>query len=132
MPRLRLAAFALIALGVALLLVAAARGDVRVGFFLVIPFVAGTGLLPFLGTLALMAGVLMLFLGAAAPHARRDVQPEAGAAWEPGRERSSGGVILLGPIPIVWGSDRRILPWMVAAGVLLLALSLGVGWLLSR
>ena len=102
-----------------LLAYAAMNGDVRVGLFLIVPFVYGTGLAPFLGMLLVMAGLFMLaastFTGAL-------------PAGEGRVESRSGGVVLLGPIPIVWGSDRRILPWMVAAGVALLALALLLTW----
>ena len=119
---------------------AAMRGDVRVGLFLIVPFVYGTGLAPFLGMLLVMAGLFMLAVssftgmlpprGAWAEDDGRAGPPAGGAAsgerWQ-SRSRH-GGVVLLGPIPIVWGSDRRILPWMVAAGAALLLLALWLTW----
>lgn len=119
---------------------AAMQGNVRVGLFLIVPFVYGTGLAPFLGMLLVMAGLFMLavssFTGMVPPRGE----------WVEGERRvesRSGGVVLLGPIPIVWGhgrsrsedvpehvrrSDRRVLPWTVAAGAALLLLALWLTW----
>lgn len=127
MRRSRAVAAALLALAAALFAVAALEGDLRVGFFLFIPFVAGTGLVPFLAMLALVAAFVVFAAGSFAPtpdeaRARHAPPPEGDAEARPRRARS-GGVVLIGPLPIVWGSDRRVLPWMVAAGALLLLLA---------
>lgn len=105
--------------GLGLLAYAATTGDVRVGLFLVVPYVVGTGIAPFLGTMLIMAGLVMVFVGGLPPMRGWERDP---AERSEGSVRSrSGGVVLLGPIPIVWGSDRRILPWMVGAGLLMTA-----------
>lgn len=141
--KLRALALAALVGGIASLAVAASQGDVRVGFFLIVPYVYGQGFLPFLGSLLLMAAALLWFAGsvsdATRPGAGRYVfsGPGAGdsAPWPSDERRAerrsrSGGVVLLGPIPIVWGSDRRVLPWMVAAGAALLLLGLLVAFAL--
>lgn len=103
---------------------AAVSGDVRVGLFLIVPFVYGTGLAPFLGMLLVMAGLLML----AASSFTVALPPRGeGIGGERRVETRSGGVVLLGPIPIVWGNGR-VLPWMVAAGAALLLLALWLTW----
>lgn len=120
---LRSAALASLLGGVALLLYAVATGEARVGIFLIVPYLVGTGAASALGMLLLLVAAVAWALSAprAAPPVERAPQDEAPG----GRARTrSGGVVLLGPIPIVWGSDRRILPWMVAAGAALLLLAL--------
>lgn len=138
MRTLRAVGLATLLAGGLLLAYAAVNGDVHVGLFLIVPFVYGTGLAPFLGTLLVMAGLSMLvfssFAAALPPQGewREDERPVASrsggvagsARDKPWTRSGHGGVVLLGPIPIVWGSDRRILPWMVAAGVALLVLAL--------
>ena len=122
-------ALALVALlaGLALIGLGVARGDVRVGLFLIIPFVYGTGIAPALGMLLLFAAAFLWMVGRVTAYAGPP-PPEAGAPIE--RRSRSGGVVLLGPIPIVWGSDRRVLPWMVLAGVVLLGLAILLTFLL--
>lgn len=135
-------ALAALLAGLAILAYGSVRGDVRFGFLLFIPFVYGTGLLPALGMLLVMAAAFLWLLGAASrrmPAAAsddlHDLPAEAAArenrlrGAEAGRADGSaassrhGGVVLLGPIPIVWGSDRRILPWMIALGAAMLVLA---------
>lgn len=148
--RRRQAGLLLVVLGLALLVWSALQGDLRVGLFLVVPYVVGTGLLPFLGFVLLVAGAF-LALAAGFPRAAGD------AAWEPadaappppgrdarrdawegpggaraGRRAKHGGFVLLGPIPIVWGNDRRMLPWLVLLGIGLVVLMLVLPMLLAR
>lgn len=121
---------ALLVAGAALLVWSAAQGDLKVGLFLVVPYVHGTGLLPFLGFVALLAGA---FLALAAGF--RPVEPPLPSAGPPreepsGRTSRHGGFALVGPIPIVWGNDRRLLPWLVLLGLALMVLALALSWLL--
>lgn len=116
---LRAVAWLLLAAGALLVGLALARGEVRVGLFLIVPFVYGTGLLAAGGMMLLMAGAIAWFLSLVPPlHA---IPPREG---EPGSrvERRGGGVVLLGPIPIVWGTDRRVQRWMLVLGAVILAL----------
>ena len=126
---LRLAGPVLLAAGVALLVVGALRGEVRGGLLFIIPFVYGEGPLAALGALALMAGLLLTFAARFAGAAR--VGPSRGAAAIPAGERRvrHGGVLFIGPLPVVWGSDSRMAKWAAALGLLLLVLAL---WLLRR
>lgn len=119
MNGLQRAALACFVLGVGTLVYAGVRGELRVGLFLVVPFVVGTGPWGALGMLLLMAAAVLGVLGAA--RGMGAMAPDE--AGERRVERRSGGVVLLGPIPIVWGSDRRSLAWMIAAGVALLVLA---------
>ena len=139
MRGLRLAALAALLAGIALLVYAGMQGSLRVGFFLIIPFFYGTGAAAALGMLLLMAAGVLWFMGAfqalaPPPSDGGEAPPPAGGAHAPPerveRRSSSGGVVLLGPIPIVWGSDRRVLPWMVATGAALLVLALLVSFAL--
>lgn len=148
MNGLRKAALLSLLLGLAAIAYGAAQGDVRVGLFLIVPFVYGTGPWPFLGMLLLMAAGVLWFMGTARElggftsvssppgYGRAERSHGPGPAYAdrtdtryadedaPRGERrvKHGGVVLLGPIPIVWGSERRILPWMVAAGAAMLVL----------
>lgn len=133
MNRAQSAALVALLAGLALLAYGASRGEVRLGLFLFIPFVVGTGAAAALGILLLMAAAFLAFAGLASRAAGRWGGAPPGAYDEPTappRETRSrhGGVVLLGPIPIVWGSDRRVLPWMIGAGALLLVLALLVTW----
>ncbi len=128
-----LAGLALIAWGVI-------RGEVSVHLVVVIPVVTGTGPIAALGMVATMAGLVGWWLTRLAPPAGRERSArrpdEARGAQQPsdrapGRveretETRGGGVVLIGPIPVAWGSDRSSLLAVIVAAVVLMLVALGV------
>ncbi|HWG92281.1 MAG TPA: DUF131 domain-containing protein [Candidatus Thermoplasmatota archaeon] len=123
-------------LGIACLVYGAMQGQVRGGLFLIFPFVAGTGIWGFLGMLLLMAAAVSWFFGQARrmvpeedPYVER-LEPLEGrdryggyARPEPRVERRSvrrgGGLVMIGPVPIFWGSDRGVVKGLLWLGLLL-------------
>ncbi len=131
LPGLPIATVALLTTGVALLAVAAAQGDVRLYLVLVIPVITGEGAAFAIGALALMAGVLMALVALPLATAARAGPPEAppalGAPLPPATEGGSsswGGVVFIGPVPIVLGSDPGMRRYMLAAAVVMAILLL--------
>lgn len=113
--------------GLALVGFAVARGEVHVALLLLVPVVYGTGVAATSGMLLLMAaGILWVIGGARDAADRPEATPRADLA-ERAPDRRGGGVVLLGPIPIVWG-DARVRPWLIAIGLLFLLLFLLVSW----
>lgn len=143
----RLVSWSLLLAGLASLGYAGLQGELDVYLVLVVPVVAGSGAWSALGFLATIAGIAGLFwtsatrrMGSGAgrgpqqpPGARREEswEPETSRTGEPERETRGGGVILIGPIPIAWGSDRSTLGWLVAAGVLLTVAAVALTFVLS-
>lgn len=130
---LRLVFLLAILVGGGLLAVAVATGQAEVGLLLVVPFVVGSGPLPFVGTLLLFFGMVGFFLGTA----RRVTSPTGRARSDAGTSRAAeeprtegGGLIMIGPVPIVVGSDRRT-ALLAALGGILVLLGLIVAWLLA-
>lgn len=134
----------------------ALQGELEVALFLVFPVVYGSGIWGLLGIGLLMGAFGAFFLDAAAglPGAppggrgRRGTgfgdEPGAGEPSRPGEARPredpwagagdqeeggwlrGGGVVMLGPIPIVLGSDKR--STMVLMGLAVLLMALGLAW----
>jgi len=99
---------ALLALaGIACLAAAAAQGSLHVGLFLIAPFVYASGGWAFLGMMLLVAAAIAATLGGFSRVERASV--------------AQGGLVLVGPIPIVWGS-AGVRRWMLALGAAMLAL----------
>jgi uncharacterized protein (TIGR00304 family) len=136
---------ALLVAGIAAMAVAIARGDAELQFVLIFPVLSGTGAVFALGAGLLILGVLVAFIGlplltasrveeAPPPQAppRSPTPPAQGARpRDPGADAGPrwGGVVLIGPIPIVFGSSARVSMWMLVLAavvtVLLLVLLLG-------
>lgn len=125
----RLSSFAMLTLGALLLAWAALQGDVTVHLLLFIPVVQGTGPAAALGGLLMLAGVLTWFL----THLRTfDTHHAPTAPKDPPegeRRTQSGGLLLIGPIPIAWGSDRTTLLALILAAIALMATAAVLLWL---
>lgn len=126
LPDLLIATVALLTTGVMFLAIAAAQGDVRLYLVLVIPVVTGEGAAFAIGALALMAGIFMALVILPLASAARAGPPEAPPAQGPppagtAPEGSSswGGVVFIGPVPIVLGSTAPMRRYMLVAAVVM-------------
>ncbi len=119
----------LIAGGAAAIAVAVATGGARAAIVVVFPVVYGGSLLFAAGVGLFAAGVVTLpFAVVATEEARSDRAVVEGSA--------SGGVVLIGPVPIFWGSasgvSRRVRVAAAIAGAIALAVVVGVLVVLAR
>jgi uncharacterized protein (TIGR00304 family) len=107
--------------GVLMMALAVARGEASVYLVLIIPVIVGTGPLAFLGVFLVFAGFLLTFLLGpfrfeAEPEGQ-DIRPVSSEGAPPARRW--GGVLFLGPIPVMFGSDPRMTRTMLLIGVVL-------------
>lgn len=112
--------------GAGCLAYAASIGQASVVVVLILPVLVGTGPWAFLGTLLLMAGFALGFF-AWTGHSRMARIPGAPAGAPPGAAEgrtSTGGFLLLGPIPIAFGSTKRLAVGMLAVAIAVLLLML--------
>lgn len=118
--------------GIVLIAAAVASGEAEVSLLVVFPVFSGSSPLFLLGTLLIVmsfiVGFLMLALG--------QIQLAGGGYWPKGGSvdqpaagnvrREYGGVVLVGPVPIAFGSDRRIALIMLVVGIVLAIVFLGI------
>jgi len=121
---LRWLGLALLLAGGGLIAASVATGQGQVFLLFVIPAFVGTGVLGFLGVGVLFLGFVVLLFGsllqgappgtgAAAPPSP---EPRAPAGAPPARPRY-GGLVMLGPFPIAFGSDSEVAKWMLVIGL---------------
>jgi uncharacterized protein (TIGR00304 family) len=127
MRPLQLAPFALLAAGIGLVVWAALHGGATAYLIVVFPVIAGDSGLFLLGVLLIVVGLLMLPFALLAS----DLSEGKGRRTSPPPPSiSTGGVILIGPVPILFGAWKNISSrqrWALAIlGVALLALVLVV------
>ncbi len=122
----RLIGPALLVAGVAALAVGFLRGEATLNLFIIFPVITATGGWSALGILLLIAGFFALFLtwttSLPAEFAAQPSPPQGdGSVQAPpaAPARRWGGVVFLGPVPVVFGSDAKIARWMILVGVLL-------------
>ena len=111
--------------GILILALAVARGEGSLYLVLIVPVVVATGPLALLGIVLVFAGFLLTFWfwpsrSAGEPHGlaslpvSREGRPQAAPPT-----RRWGGVLFLGPIPVIFGSDPRLTRTMLVVGVIL-------------
>ncbi len=122
---LRRAALLSILMGAGILLYAIFSGEAHVALLLIFPVVYGSGFYSLVGILLIMLGIFLLFLSPFESLEREAmVYPEESEnEYVENKEKTKfGGVILIGPIPIVFGSDRNMLRISIFIGLLMLSL----------
>jgi uncharacterized protein (TIGR00304 family) len=120
---LRASGLTLIALSILLLIVAAIRGELELLLIVVIPVIRGEGMLSALGGILLFLGILLSFLSFLVGFPDLQDKASEGDVEPSGEKRGEGrfgGVILIGPIPIVLGSDRGIALWVIVIAIIVL------------
>lgn len=120
------AALLAVAAGAALLGYAVLSGEARAGVVLVFPLVVGSGPASLAGVLLLFAGLALWMLGGGAPPARGGEATPASSELAPRRRARGGGVVLVGPVPILFASDRRAALLLALLMLALLALALAL------
>lgn len=125
--------------GLVLLAWAALQGDVRVTLVFVVPIVTGSGpaaglggLLAVLGALGWLMSISPLRVSGSGRGPSGLSGSREGATGDPdgpGENQQAGGILLIGPIPIAWGTDRSTLLVLVVVAFLLMGLALIFLWL---
>ncbi len=115
---------ALLLVGLALLGLALARGEANLYLVLVVPVVTGSGVLLASGILFIFAGFFLTFLFWPVRTIGLPPEVDASQAREVSQvpappARRWGGVLFLGPLPVVFGSDPRVTRAMLLVGIAL-------------
>ena len=115
-----------LASGVAVVALALARGEASLSLALVIPVIVATGPWGGLGIALVVFGLVATFLLGISPDRPGTVGSPVDTPMpgESSTRRRWGGVVLVGPLPIVFGSDARVSREMLLlAAILLLVLT---------
>ena len=118
-----LASLLLFISGVALIIASVSNGEGQVGLFLIFPFIVTQGWIGAAGSLLLFLAIFSIFIGlwTSATQDPGQAPVETNSPTPAARTKKSyGGVVLIGPIPIVFGSDEKIAKsmLMIAAAIL--------------
>lgn len=107
--------------GIAVIALAVATGEARVELVLIFPVFSGSSGLFLLGVvlilLSFIAGFALLALAQAELLKASDGSVESQDIGKTKEETKYGGVVLIGPVPIAFGSERRIALAMLVAGI---------------
>lgn len=115
--------------GISCIVAAAVGGEADVRLFLIFPVISGSSWLFLLGTLLIVlsffVGFAMIAVGGTGddqPHPG-SVDPRSSATTR--KETTYGGVVMVGPIPIAFGSSKNMAIFMLMVGIVLALVFLG-------
>ena len=110
---------------------AAALGQAEVQLFIIFPLISGTSWLFVLGIVLIIASFVLGFIFAAS--AASVEEPASAEPSRPGTVMTAkpryGGVVIIGPVPIVFGSDKRMTLIMLVLAVVLTVVVLALALL---
>jgi uncharacterized protein (TIGR00304 family) len=119
----------LIICGIALLGYSVSSGEGSAGVFFIIPVFYGSGIYSFLGVLCIMVGLFLALFGIAAQMEEMEgfeepsgTQPSRTSGPKPQKSIKGGGVVLIGPIPIIFGSDAKTAMALVLMAIVLIVI----------
>lgn len=116
MRAIRALAAVLLIAGVALAAAAVATGEADLALLIILPVIYGGGALLALSILLLLGAFVLLFLSFPAEERDREARTEGSGRTE----RRAGGVILIGPIPIIFGSKGALSDrWLILSLIVL-------------
>lgn len=100
--------------GIASIIASVVTGKGKAGIFIIFPFVVGTGWLMLLGVVFVFVSVVA-FMFTISPDERN--QAAYSQQTKSRTEKKAGGLILIGPIPIVISSDKKLALALLIIGV---------------
>jgi len=111
-------------LGIAFLFFGFLSGDVEAGIFFIIPYISGSGLFGFFGFICIIASIF-IFLFGLTNFIQNDIYATKDLNIKPRKKTSikGGGVVLIGPIPIVFGSSWKIALISIILAIILIIIS---------
>ncbi len=108
--------------GITCIVAGIAMGEGKAGIFIIFPFIYGEGILMFIGIILIFLSLfLFIFL---TPHfINKEYSKHAG--YEMQTKRHAGGLILIGPIPIVISSNWKIALILLAIALIIILVFFG-------
>ena len=121
---------AMLAAGIALIAAAVAEGEVEVSLFIIFPVFTGSSFLFLLAIVLVISSFIAGFVLISIDHTwtveRMDASYEGRSSNASRSKTKYGGVLLFGPIPIAFGSNKRMALIMLVVGIVLAVVMLAL------
>ena len=113
--------------GIIFIIIGYFSGEVEIGFFIIFPFIIGSGINAFLGFIFIFiailffmfsfAGRIILWQGSYESNGEEQIHPKRKPSVK------GGGVVLIGPNPIVFGSNWKIAIFLMIISIILIIIT---------
>ncbi len=101
--------------------------DIEGGIFIIFPFIFGSGIFALIGIIFIFIAIILFsfgFVSEAQPFEKYPYEKEVPS--EQKKSIKGGGVVLIGPIPIVFGSSWKIAVVLMILAIIIIIVSLFV------
>jgi len=120
MSKFRILSLIFLIVGIAFFSLGFLYGDVQAGVFVIFPFVAGSGLYAFIGFIFIFIAILLFIFGFPTTIESNDFRSDEQVNTIKKTSIKGGGVVLIGPIPIVFGSNWKIAVILMILSIILI------------
>lgn len=111
--------------GIALLVISVATEEGEIGLFIVFPFIIAEGAIAVLAAVLIFVGIVMMMISFfVAPVIIDEPGPVEDGPTRVKSNKRFGGVVLIGPVPIIFGSDRSTAKGLIILAIALVALAI--------
>ena len=112
--------------GIAFFAVGFFTGEAEGGVFVIFPFITGSGVYPLLGFIFIFIAILLFMFGFTTHIRPEELQVEDEYQTRKKTSVKGGGVVLIGPIPIVFGSNWKIAIVLMIIAIVLIIVAFSV------
>jgi len=122
MNRFHVASIFCITIGIIFFIIGFLKGEVEAGLIIIIPFISGSGIFAFLGFILIFLGVIIYLFSFNYYQNQYIEYLDKENLHDRSNKKSikGGGVILIGPIPIIFGSSKKIALIMMIIAIILI------------
>jgi len=121
MNRHHLLSLVLFCIGIGFLVMGMSTGEVETGIVLIFPFIMGSGIYALIGVLLIFAALILFTVGYMTRGIGEPPYPMDKEHFEQKETKiKGGGIVLIGPIPIVFGSTWKIVVFLMALALVLI------------
>ena len=97
------------------------QGDLQTGIFVIFPFIAGSGIFAFSGFIFIFIAILLFTFGFSTGIESDKIRYEKNNTQQIKKTSvKGGGVVLIGPIPIIFGSNWKIAVFLMILAIILI------------
>lgn len=129
MNRFHLLSIILVILGIVSFALGIYLGEIKTDILIIFPYLIGSGLTAFLGFIFIFIAVVIFMFGIFRNYnlysrQNDDIEPKKKISVK------GGGLVLVGPIPIVFGSNLKITLAMIALAIVLIIVWILASWII--
>ena len=124
MNKLQIFSFICLLLGILFFGIGFFYGNIDAGIFILFPYISGTGIYSFIGFLSIFISIIIFFFGFLDNFQEKNIET-CNKIPKPSKNTSikGGGVVLVGFIPIVFGSNWKITALLMILAIIIILIS---------